>query len=162
VDEALLIYASPEQSADLFRAIPAGIIDPFLYVEAGGRRAATVSVLDADKVRALGVEIVDPYSLGRDDLLKAGRPDFEIEAEISLRACRALGEPLGVHAQLQAGARRPAPSWRASAAPSVPPTRPWPSPPGWSASWPPARPRSPSAWRCRPSARSTAASCPTT
>ena len=30
--------------------IPAGIVDPFTYIETGDRRAATVSVLDADKV----------------------------------------------------------------------------------------------------------------
>ena len=89
--DALLIYGSPELSADLFHAVPAGIIDPFLYVETGDRRAATASVLDADKVRALGVEILDPYSLGRDELLKAGRADHEIDAEVALRACRALG-----------------------------------------------------------------------
>ncbi len=86
----LLLYGSPELSADLFHAVPVGIIDPFLYLEAGGRRAATVSVLDAEKVRELGVESMDPYSLGRDELLQAGRPVHEIEAEVALRACRAL------------------------------------------------------------------------
>jgi Xaa-Pro aminopeptidase len=90
-DSALLIYGSPELSADLFHVIPAGIVDPFLYVEAAGRRAATVSVLDADKVRPLGIEILDPASLGRDELLEAGAPPHEIDAEVSLRALRALG-----------------------------------------------------------------------
>ena len=33
----LLLYAAPEQSADLFHAIPAGIVDPFLYTEDGRR-----------------------------------------------------------------------------------------------------------------------------
>ena len=91
MSESVLIYGAPEASADLYYAVPAGIIDPFLYVEADGHRAATVSVLDADKVRALGVEILDPASLGRDELLKSGRPAHEIEAELSLRACRVLG-----------------------------------------------------------------------
>src|SRR5688500_6755538 len=86
-----LIYGAPELSADLFHVIPARIIDPFLYLEAGDRRAATVSVLDADKVRNLGIEILDPSVLGRDELLAAGRPPHEIDAEISLRACRELG-----------------------------------------------------------------------
>ena len=89
--DAVLIYGAPEGSADLFHAIPVGIIDPFLYVEAGDRRAATVSVLDADKVRPLGIEILDPYALGRDELLAEGRPAHEIEAETALRACRELG-----------------------------------------------------------------------
>ncbi|MGH2969017.1 MAG: M24 family metallopeptidase [Solirubrobacteraceae bacterium] len=112
MNERVLIYGAPELSADLFHALPVGIIDTFLYVETGGRRAATVSVLDADKVRALGVEIMDPSSLGRDELLQAGRPPHEIEAEVSLRACRALDVraaivpfefPLAVADHLRAG-----------------------------------------------------------
>jgi Xaa-Pro aminopeptidase len=87
----LLIYGSPEHDADLFHAVPVGIIDPFLYVEAGGRRAATVTVLDADKVRSLGIEVLDPYALGRDELLKAGLPEHAIDVELALRACRAVG-----------------------------------------------------------------------
>ena len=51
---SVLIYGSPEHSADLFHAVPAGIVDPFLYLENDGRRAATVTVLEADKVSALG------------------------------------------------------------------------------------------------------------
>ena len=68
----LLIYGAPDSSPDLFHAIPVGIIDPFLYVEAGDRRVATVSVLDADKVRALGIEVIDRAELGDDELVAAG------------------------------------------------------------------------------------------
>jgi Xaa-Pro aminopeptidase len=91
MSEPVLLYGAPGSSADLWHAVPVGIIDPFLYLEAGDRRAATVSVLDADKVHDLGIEILDPYVLGRDELLAAGRPPHEIDAEISLRACRELG-----------------------------------------------------------------------
>src|SRR5687767_10057608 len=90
-NRCLLVYGAPEHDADLFHAIPVGIIDPFLYVEADGRRAATVSVLDADKVRELGIEVLDPYALGRDELLQAGLPAHEIDVEVALRACRAVG-----------------------------------------------------------------------
>jgi Xaa-Pro aminopeptidase len=108
----LLIYGAPDTSPDLFHAIPVGIIDPFLYAEAGGRRAATVSVLDADKVRALGVEVIDRAELGDDELVAAGATVTERELEIALRACRALGVeraivppafPLGVADHLRAG-----------------------------------------------------------
>ena len=61
----LLIYGAPDTSPDMFHAIPVGIIDPFLYAEAGGRRVATVSVLDADKVRALGIDVIDPSAARR-------------------------------------------------------------------------------------------------
>jgi len=89
--EALLIYGAPESSPDLFHAIPAGIIDPFLYAEVDGRRAATVSVLDADKVREQGIEIVDASELGADDLLGSGISRHEFEVEIALRAAQRLG-----------------------------------------------------------------------
>jgi Xaa-Pro aminopeptidase len=71
-----------------------------------------VSVLDADAVHALGIEVLDPYELGRDELLAAGRPSLEIDAEICLRAARALGIeaasvpfefPAGVADHLRAG-----------------------------------------------------------
>ena len=69
--------------ADLLGAhVPLGIIDPFLYLEADGRRAATVSVLEADKVSALGIEVIEPDRLGIDDLIAAG----------SLPAARAAGK----------------------------------------------------------------------
>jgi Xaa-Pro aminopeptidase len=75
----------------MFHAIPVGIIDPFLYVEKNGRRAATVGVLDADKVAALGIDILDPSTLGADELLAKGVSRHELSLEISLRACRELG-----------------------------------------------------------------------
>jgi Xaa-Pro aminopeptidase len=88
---AILIHGAPETVPDLFHAIPAGIGDPFTYVEADGRRAATVSVLDAEKVRALGIEVLNPAQLGGDDLIAQGLDPVTIAAEIALRACRELG-----------------------------------------------------------------------
>ena len=87
----VLIFGAPGVSPDLFHAIPANIIDPFLYAEVDGRRAATVSVLDADKVRAQGIDILDPFSLGFDELLESGRSREEAELELTLRAVRELG-----------------------------------------------------------------------
>jgi Xaa-Pro aminopeptidase len=108
----LLIYGAPDSSPDLFHAIPAGIIDPFLYAEVNGRRAATVSVLDADKVRALGIDVIDRAELGDDELVAAGATATQRELELALRACRELGVehaivppefPLGVADHLRAG-----------------------------------------------------------
>jgi Xaa-Pro aminopeptidase len=87
----VLIHGAPETSADLFHEVPLGIGDAFLYLEVDGRRAATVSVLEADKVSALGIEVIDPDTLGNDDLIAAGLDRNTIEAEVSLRACRQLG-----------------------------------------------------------------------
>jgi Xaa-Pro aminopeptidase len=108
----LLIHGAPDTSPDLFHAIPVGIVDPFLYAETHGRRVATVSVLDADKVRALGIEVIDRAELGDDELIAAGASSTRRELEIALRACRRLGLeraivppsfPLGVADHLRAG-----------------------------------------------------------
>jgi Xaa-Pro aminopeptidase len=88
---SLLLYGAPDVSPDLFHAIPEGIIDPFLYAEVDGRRAASLSVLDADKVREQGIEVIDPYELGMDELLNSGISRHQVELEIALRACRRLG-----------------------------------------------------------------------
>ncbi|HET6547379.1 MAG TPA: M24 family metallopeptidase [Solirubrobacter sp.] len=86
-----MIYGAPELSATLFHEVPLGIGDPFLYLENDGRRATTVSVLEADRVSALGLEVLEPATLGRDDLIAAGLDTLAIDAEIALRAARALG-----------------------------------------------------------------------
>jgi Xaa-Pro aminopeptidase len=52
---------------------------------------ATVSVLDRDKVSKLGIEILDNYELGLDELVGAGLRRSEIDAELALRAARELG-----------------------------------------------------------------------
>ena len=49
-----------------------GIGDPFLYLENDGRRAATVSILDAPKVVELGIEVIDATALGGDELIASG------------------------------------------------------------------------------------------
>jgi Xaa-Pro aminopeptidase len=87
----VLLYGAPDADPDLFHAVPAGIVDPFIYVETGGRCIGFVGVLDADNARAAGIEVVDPLTLGRDELVAAGLAPHEIEVETALRACRSLG-----------------------------------------------------------------------
>jgi len=93
VTEALLMRAAPPQSADLFHAIPLDIIDPFLYAELDGRRVAVNGVLERDRIGALGggVEVLDPFELGLDELLDRGVPFLEAELECDVRACRRVG-----------------------------------------------------------------------
>ena len=71
--------------------MPLGIGDPFLYLEDGERRVAAVSVLEADKVSALGIEVIDPATLGSDELIASGLDRVAIEAELCVRACREVG-----------------------------------------------------------------------
>jgi Xaa-Pro aminopeptidase len=107
-----LIYGAPGDSPDLFHTIPTPIIDPFLYIEADGRRAATVTVLDAHKVSRYGIEIIDPYELGADELLDSGMSRDDVELELCLRAAHRFGVtsaivpakfPIGVADHLRAG-----------------------------------------------------------
>lgn len=87
----LLLHAAPERSADLFHAVPLGIGDPFTYLEAGDRRVAVISVLERDAVEGLGIEVIDPSALGRDELFSQGMDPLTAEAELALRAARELG-----------------------------------------------------------------------
>jgi Xaa-Pro aminopeptidase len=89
--DPILIYGAPAALPDLFHVIPVPIGDPFLYLEADGRRAAAVSVLDAPPIEALGIEVLDPATLGADELLAAGATPLQREAGVALGACRELG-----------------------------------------------------------------------
>ena len=101
---AIVIYGAPAGNTDLFHVVPAGIVDPFLYVEHDGRRVATVSVLDAHEVEPHGIEILDPALLGRDELLAGRGSPHEIEGELALRALQRLGvERARVPFELPAG-----------------------------------------------------------
>jgi Xaa-Pro aminopeptidase len=93
MSEPLLLRAAPSASADLFHAIPLDILDPFLYAEVDDRRFAVNTVLERDRIEALGlgIEVIDPFELGIDELLNAGVGFLEAELECDLRACRQIG-----------------------------------------------------------------------
>jgi Xaa-Pro aminopeptidase len=107
-----LIYGAPGDSPDLFHTIATPIIDPFLYIEADGRRGATVTVLDEHKVSPYGIDIIDPYELGADELLDSGMSRHDVEMELCLRAVQSFGVgqalvpsefPVGLADHLRAG-----------------------------------------------------------
>ena len=89
----LLMRAAPGSSADLFHAIPLEILDPFLYVETPERKVAVIGVLERDRIEALGlgIEVMDPFSLGLDSLLNEGVDFLSAEIETDLRAVREIG-----------------------------------------------------------------------
>ena len=91
--EGVLIHADTVRSATLRHEVPLAILDPFTYLEFDGRRAAVVSVMEADRVRAVapGIEILDPFELGWDELLAQGLRWDEGEVELAVRACERLG-----------------------------------------------------------------------
>ena len=122
-----------------------------------------IGVLERDRIEALGlgIEVLDPFSLGLDTLLNDGVDFLDAEIEIDLRAARELGLesaivppdfPLawadklrgaGIELRVDdrglrpaAAASRPTPSWPASAAPRSPPTPRWAPPRSCCASCP--------------------------
>ena len=86
----VLIYGDTERSASLRHEVPLAIGDPFLYVEADGRRVVLTNSLERDRLaRAVpDVELVLGDELGLDDLVAEGMPRHEIDLELAARLCR--------------------------------------------------------------------------
>ena len=88
----VLIHGDTHSSAALRHELPLGIIDPFSYFEVSGRRVAVVPSMEASRVNeaAPDVEVIDPYSLGLDDLIARGLRWHELDSELCLRAAQEL------------------------------------------------------------------------
>ena len=88
----VLIHGDTHRSAALRHELPLGIIDAFSYFELDGRRVAVISSMEAGRVEeaAPGVEVVDPYDLGLDELIGRGMRWDELEPELCARAAQRL------------------------------------------------------------------------
>ena len=89
----VLIHGDTNRSAALRHELPLGILDPFSYFEVDGRRVVVIAAMEADRLQeaAPGVEIVDPYELGLDELVARGMRWHDIDAELCARAAARLG-----------------------------------------------------------------------
>ena len=88
----VLIWGDTVRVPELRHEVPLTIPDPFLYAEAGGRRAVVVHALEIPRLRAeTDLEIVAQEELGSDELFAQGIPRWKIDQEIVLRGCRHLG-----------------------------------------------------------------------
>ncbi len=88
----VLIYADTFRSADMRHAIPLGVPDPILYVEAGGAKHVFTHSMEAQRLRALGlfdVHLSEEY--GSDELMAAGLDRKEIRAQLAVRQVQSLG-----------------------------------------------------------------------
>jgi Xaa-Pro aminopeptidase len=92
VTDDVLIYGDTERSSTMRHEIPLAIGDPFLYVEAGGRRVVLTNSLERDRLaRAVpDVELVLTDEVGRDELIAAGVPPHELALELCARLCARL------------------------------------------------------------------------
>ena len=90
---AILICGDTLRSPELRHEVPLGIGDPFLYLEADGRRAVLTNVLEVDRIAAQAPELerLLGEQLGRDELIAQGLSFEQIDRELFLRAVRELG-----------------------------------------------------------------------
>jgi Xaa-Pro aminopeptidase len=89
----VLIHGDTHSSAALRHELPLGILDPFSYFEVSGRRVVVIASMDAARIQAAapGVEVIDPHSLGLDELIARGLRWHELESELCLRGAQELG-----------------------------------------------------------------------
>jgi Xaa-Pro aminopeptidase len=109
----VLIHGDTNRSAALRHELPLGILDPFSYFEVDGRRVVVIAAMEADRIQeaAPGVEILDPYALGLDELVARGMRWHDMDSELCARAAAKLGTrklvvpaalPVGVADRLRA------------------------------------------------------------
>ena len=109
----VLIHGDTNRSAALRHELPLGILDPFSYFEVDGRRVVVIAAMEAGRIQeaAPGVEIVDPYELGLDELIARGMRWHDMDSELCARAAARLGTrklvvptalPVGVADRLRA------------------------------------------------------------
>jgi Xaa-Pro aminopeptidase len=89
----VLIHGDTNRSAALRHELPLGILDPFSYFEVDGRRVVVIAAMEAGRIQeaAPGVEILDPYELGLDELIARGMRWHEMDPELCARAAAQLG-----------------------------------------------------------------------
>ncbi|HZL55082.1 MAG TPA: hypothetical protein VFC22_05575, partial [Solirubrobacteraceae bacterium] len=89
----VLIYGSPETCLELRHEVPLAILDPFLYLEAGERRAVVTNALEEARIAAAApsLELILSDDLGMDELLSEGHPLWWIRHELCVRAAAAMG-----------------------------------------------------------------------
>jgi Xaa-Pro aminopeptidase len=89
----VLIYGDTERSSVLRHELPLSIGDPFLYLEAGDRRAVLTHALEDARIAgaAPDVERLLQDTFGRDALIAEGYPRSDAELEVCVRAVAELG-----------------------------------------------------------------------
>jgi Xaa-Pro aminopeptidase len=89
----VLIRGDTETSPALRHEVPLAIGDPFLYLESDGRHAVVTSVVEDARLARVDpdLERLLNEELGRDELIAAGWPAYQIELEVAVRATERLG-----------------------------------------------------------------------
>ncbi len=89
----VLVFGDTERSSALRHEVPLAIGDPFLYLEADGRRAVVTNALEDSRIAraAPDLERILVEALGRDELIAEGLSRGEVDREVCVRAVAAQG-----------------------------------------------------------------------
>jgi Xaa-Pro aminopeptidase len=89
----VLVYGDTQTSPALRHEVPISIGDPFLYLEADGRRVVLTNGLEDERIArdAPELERLLEDQLGRDELIEAGGSIAEIDRELCVRAVARFG-----------------------------------------------------------------------
>jgi Xaa-Pro aminopeptidase len=89
----VLIYADTVRSPSMRHEVPILVPDPFLYVERNGSRHTVSTSFEVDRIAAIpgGPEAHAYEEFGSDELIASGLPREDVELEVVVNACKALG-----------------------------------------------------------------------
>ena len=90
---SVLIYGDTERSYALRHEVPLGIVDPFLYLEVGERRAVLTNALEESRIAAAApeLEILLGGDYGLDELIAKGEPRWWVSQELCVRVVESFG-----------------------------------------------------------------------
>jgi Xaa-Pro aminopeptidase len=89
----VLIYADTVRSPSMRHEVPILVPDSFLYAERDGARHTVSTSFEVDRIAAIpgGPQAHPSEEYGFDDLIAQGLPREEVDLEVVVNACRALG-----------------------------------------------------------------------
>jgi Xaa-Pro aminopeptidase len=89
----VLIHGDTVRHPELRHEVPLTLGDPFLYMEKDGRKHLMITDFEWPRIKDAGVdaELISPFTLGLDDLLRTGKKYWEVSLEIALRAVQHAG-----------------------------------------------------------------------
>ena len=90
----VLIYADTVRSPSMRHEVPILVPDSFLYAERDGARHTVSTSFEVDRIAAIpgGPQAHPSEEYGFDDLIAQGLPREEVDLEVVVNACRALGD----------------------------------------------------------------------
>ncbi len=89
----VLIHGDTVRSPELRHEVPLTLGDPFLYMEKDGHRYLMVTDFEWPRIKDAGVdaELISPFSLGLDELLRSGKKYWQVSLELAHRAVTQVG-----------------------------------------------------------------------